>query len=137
MVKALGRWMAVVLWMGGIFALSGVPSLEVPPSSAYGVYDHPLRKLAHVVEYAGLTILLSRAFRLHVPRPSQAWMLAGLVAGLYAVSDEWHQTWVPGRAGTVRDVATDSLGIMGALALASLPRVKDALRRWLAEALSS
>jgi hypothetical protein len=87
----------------------GHPIVKVASSSAYAGYDHPLRKLAHVLEYAGLNLLLYRAFRLHVYRPSRAWLLAGLVAALYAVSDEWHQTFVPGREGT----ACDGIGVMG------------------------
>src|SRR5262245_33443982 len=62
MLRCLVRWMAVVLWMGGIFLLSAIPSLELPAASAYAAYDHPLRKFAHVLEYTGLTLLLYRAF---------------------------------------------------------------------------
>jgi VanZ family protein len=123
-VRFLLRWTAVVFWMSGIFLLSAIPSLALPPSS---VYDHPLRKLGHVIEYAVLTLLLSRAFQLHVHHPSQAWLLAGLVAGMYAVSDEWHQTFVPGREGTVRDVMIDSGGIVVASMLVLLTRGKAVL----------
>ena len=34
------------------------------------------------------------------------------IAGLYAVSDEVHQTFVEGRLGTPRDVAIDLVGIL-------------------------
>jgi VanZ family protein len=126
MVKVLLRWMAVAFWMGVIFALSAIPSLASPFSP---FYDFMLRKLAHVTIYAVLTIFLFRAFRLHVVSSSHAWLLAGLVAGLYAISDEWHQTFVPGREGTVRDVAIDGLGVMGACMLSSLMRVKETWHR--------
>ena len=129
MWRCLVRWMTVVLWMGGIFMLSAIPSLGLPPVSAYAGYDHPRRKLAHVLEYAGLSLLLYRAFRLHVCRPSRAWLLAGLVAALYAVSDEWHQTFVPGRERTARDVALDGIGVMGACMLSSFRRVQETWRR--------
>jgi VanZ family protein len=126
MVKVLQRWMVVAFWMGVIFALSAIPSLASP---FYPFYDFILRKLAHVTIYAVLTIFLFRAFRLHVASSNHAWLLAGLVAGLYAISDEWHQTFVPGREGTVRDVAIDGVGVMGACILSSLMRVKETWRR--------
>jgi VanZ family protein len=133
MWRCLVRWMTVILWMGGIFMLSAIPSFGLPPASAYAGYDHPLRKFAHVLEYAGLTLLLYRAFRLHVHRPSQAWLLAGLVAALYAASDEWHQTLVPGRDGTARDVAIDGIGVIGACLLSALRGVQETWRRRRAE----
>jgi VanZ family protein len=116
--------------MGVIFALSATPSLASPFEP---IYDFILRKLAHVTVYAVLTILVYRALQLHLARPTHAWLLVMLIAALYACSDEWHQTFVPGRVGSVRDVAIDGLGIMGALALASLPHVRDVLRRQFAE----
>jgi VanZ family protein len=130
MVKVLVRWMAVVFWMGVIFALSATPSLASPFEP---VYDFILRKLAHLTVFAVLTVLLFRAFRLHVAGPTHAWLLAMLAAALYACSDEWHQTLVPGREGTVRDIVIDSLGVVGVWVLASRTRIKERLPRWLAE----
>jgi VanZ family protein len=130
MVKCLVRWMAVVFWMGVIFALSATPSLASPFEP---VYDFILRKLAHLTVFAVLTVLLVRAFRLHVARSPHAWLFAVLVAVLYACSDEWHQTFVPGREGTVRDIVIDSLGVVGVWVLASRTCIKAMLPRWLAE----
>jgi VanZ family protein len=130
MVKFLQRWLAVILWMGVIFALSATPSLASPFEP---VYDFILRKLAHLAVYTVLTVLLVRAFRLHVARPTYAWLLAMLVAALYACSDEWHQTFVPGREGTVRDILIDSMGIVGVWVLASRTCIKEIFPQWLAE----
>jgi VanZ family protein len=116
--------------MGVIFALSATPSLASPFEP---VYDLILRKLAHVAVYAVLTLLVYGALRQHMARPIHAWLLAILIATLYASSDEWHQTFVPGREGTVRDVVIDGVGIVGAWALASRTRLKAVLPRWLAE----
>jgi VanZ family protein len=60
-------------------------------------------------------------------RPTRAWLLAMLIATLYACSDEWHQTFVPGREGTVHEVVIDSVGIVGAWALASRAHIKKVL----------
>jgi len=105
---AAWRWLAVILWMVGIFALSATPSLASPLDP---FHDFVLRKVAHMGEYAVLTALLFGALRMHLARKSQALLLGALLAILYAVSDEWHQTFVPGREGTLRDVAIDALGV--------------------------
>jgi VanZ family protein len=114
MVNALVQWCAVVLWMGVIFALSAIPSLASPLAP---VYDFMLRKLAHMALYAVLTVLLFRALRTHMASKTHALLLAVLVAGVYACSDEWHQTVVPGRVGSLRDVGIDTLGIASACTL--------------------
>jgi VanZ family protein len=126
MVKVLVRWMAVIVWMGVIFALSAIPSLASPFEP---IYDFILRKLAHVTVYLVLTLLVYGALRPHMARSPRAWLLAMLVTVLYACSDEWHQSFVPGREGTVRDVAIDGLGVMGACLLLSLRRVQKTWRR--------
>jgi VanZ family protein len=82
-----------------IFAFSAVPSL----GTGLGTWDLLLRKLAHATEYAILGALLLRA----VGRPSLAFALGVL----YAISDELHQTLVPGRAGRPLDVAIDAAGV--------------------------
>jgi VanZ family protein len=97
-----------------IFALSAIPSLALPLAP---VYDFMLRKLAHTAVYAVLTVLLFRAFRRPGTRNTRALLLAVLVAGVYACSDEWHQTFVPGREGSLRDVGIDTLGIASACTL--------------------
>jgi len=103
-------WLAVVLWMGVIFALSAIPSLS-SPFEPY--HDFVLRKFAHMAEYGVLTVLLFRALRTHVTCKTQALLMAALLAVLYAFSDEWHQTFVPGREGSLRDVGIDGLSVVG------------------------
>ena len=104
------RWLAVALWMGVIFALSAIPSLASPFES---FYDFIARKLAHMAEYGVLTVLLFNALRIHTRRNARALLIATMVAVLYALSDEWHQTFVPGREGSLRDVTIDALGVVG------------------------
>ena len=93
--------------MALIFALSATPDL----SSGLGAWDTLLRKLAHVTIFAVLWLTLARATEWRRP------MLAGVIAVLYAASDEFHQSFVEGRHGTPVDVAIDSVGI-GLVALA-------------------
>jgi VanZ family protein len=103
------RWLPVLLWAGVIFALSSVPSLESGLS-----WDYPLRKVAHAAEFAVLGALLARA----VSELGALWL--GIA---YAVADELHQTFVPGRAGALLDVGIDAVGVLlGILALRRLGR---------------
>src|SRR5918992_5941545 len=97
-VQAVLLWSAVILWMAVIFVLSDIPSLASPFEP---FYDFVLRKLAHVTEYAILTVLLVIGLRLHKRRDAHTFIIAALIAILYAFSDEWHQTFVPGREGSL------------------------------------
>jgi VanZ family protein len=96
--------------MALIFALSSQHGGgHLPPAEVV------LRKLAHVAEYLVLTLLLVRALRRS--DVAAAVPFACLAAIVYAASDEWHQSFVPTRTATPRDVAIDGIGI-GLAALA-------------------
>jgi hypothetical protein len=101
--------------MSAMFALSSIPSLHVPLAHSY---DFVLRKVAHIGEYAVLTALLWWALQTYTGSRVRAWLLAALAAVLYGVSDEWHQSWIAGRHGSVRDVGIDALGVAASYALA-------------------
>lgn len=76
-----------------------------------------LRKLAHVTEYLVLAALLIRALRRSEVTIAVSVAIAGALA--YAASDEWHQSFVPGRTATPRDVAIDGVGIALAAVIAT------------------
>ncbi len=70
-------------------------------------------KAAHLAEYAVLLVLALRAVRATWPDLWRWHFLASFLFALaYAASDEWHQTFVFGRTGTIRDVFIDSLGAL-------------------------
>ncbi|HUP33078.1 MAG TPA: VanZ family protein [Gaiellaceae bacterium] len=95
----LRLWAPVVLWAAVIFALSSVSDL----GTGLGTWDLVLRKLAHAAEFALLGALLLRALG-----NARAAVALGVA---YAVSDELHQHFVPGRLGSPIDVAIDSVGV--------------------------
>lgn len=82
-----------------------------------------VRKAAHVTEYAVLALLLWRALRKPVKGETRPWdwRLSGwvvLAAGFYACTDEFHQSFVPSRMGSIWDVLLDTSGaIAGMMAL--------------------
>jgi VanZ family protein len=73
-----------------------------------------LRKTGHVVGYFLLSLLLFRAWRASIPvfhagRWSLPWArIAFFMTALVASLDEWHQTFIPSRTGTLHDVLLDS-----------------------------
>ncbi len=103
------NWIFVFLWAGLIFFLSHQPELK---SDLPNQWDFILRKLAHITEYAVLTWLLIRALKEYRLTNRQIIILAVSLAVFYALSDEYHQTFIVGRQGLSRDVLIDSLGIL-------------------------
>ena len=102
------RWLLVLLAMTVIFVLSAQPGLRI--SDDPGV-DGPLRHFAHVVAYAVLAGLVVLALARSRQRPGPA--LAGLAVALavvYGVTDEFHQSFVPGRTSHAIDVVYDAIG---------------------------
>src|SRR3989338_8467706 len=114
MPKFLKYYLPVLIWMGVIFYLYSVPSLAV----SQGLSDLILRKGAHGAEYVFLVTLFYRAFvntlSFSQKKHSRRYLLllAVVLTFLYALSDEWHQTFVPTRNGNLEDLALDSLGIL-------------------------
>ncbi len=92
-----------------------------------------VRKTAHFTEYGILSVLLWRARRRPVRGDSRPWRwseaaVAAGVAILFAITDEWHQSFVPSRAGSLLDVLIDSSGAI--LAMIGLWWVGRRLRKW-------
>jgi len=92
-----------------------------------------LRKCGHLSEFAVLAMLMWRAIRHATPNPPHGWRwsqaaLALLFVTLYAASDEFHQTFVPGRTGQVSDVFIDASG--AAIGLGLLWLAGKLRKRW-------
>jgi hypothetical protein len=69
-----------------------------------------VRKSAHIVEYAILTFLWFRSLWT-VPERFKSYVIWSVgLSVLYAISDEWHQSFVPNRLGTWEDVVWDAVG---------------------------
>lgn len=93
-----------LLYAGAIFFVS---SLSRPPGPPL---VHGLDKGVHFAVYAGLGLLVVRALAGYGLRPLRAALWALLACALYGVSDELHQSFVPGRSTDIRDWGADVLG---------------------------
>lgn len=104
------HWIALLLWMALIWFLSSIPDLR---SGFPTLWDLILRKLGHMIEFG---VLARLAYRV---RPNRAW--AGTFSLFYAIADELHQHFVPGRNGAALDVLVDAAGIAISLFVITLP----------------
>ena len=96
-------WVPVILYAGLIFTLSSFPL--PPPKVEIPFVD----KFIHLIEYGILGFLLYRALRVS-KLAKQVFILAIIFSILYALSDEIHQLFVPGRKFDLWDLAADSVG---------------------------
>lgn len=104
------KWLPLLIWMGVIFMLSAFPTIT---ASSNGSYDYLIKKLAHITVYGILYGLVWRTF----DQKSNRNLLWGLLfCAIYALSDEFHQSFVPGRHPSLVDVGYDILGASLALA---------------------
>lgn len=78
-----------------------------------------LRKIGHVVGYGTLSALAFRSFRATAKWSDARWSIAWarnalLLTAVVASLDEWHQTFIPSRTGTIRDVLLDTSAALAA-----------------------
>jgi VanZ family protein len=126
----LKYWLPVLLWMAVMFTASADPNSHERSRHIFRpillwLFPHMsdqefesihlvLRKCCHLMEYAILALLVFRA--LHHSRtslPTWSWPRVGvtlLIVFLYACSDEYHQSFVPGRTALFSDVCIDTAG---------------------------
>jgi VanZ family protein len=99
-------WGSVVGYCAVLFVLSAQPDLQVP--SPFPLSD----KLVHFFLYAGLGWLWARAVKWSLPEWSihKILFMTLLFTGGYGFSDEWHQSYVPGRFAELQDVVADAVG---------------------------
>ncbi|MEW6569342.1 MAG: VanZ family protein [Chloroflexota bacterium] len=105
------RWLPSMVMMALIFTFSSLPASVLPD---LGVLDVIAKKGGHVLGYGLLGLAYFYALP---PRLSYGyrWLLALLMAVLFALSDEYHQSFVEGRGSTITDVMIDAAGASLAL----------------------
>ena len=124
-------WVPVLIWLGLIFAGS-TDALSAEQTSRFLVpflrwldphisvatiatIQLGVRKLGHITEYAILAMLLWRGLRRGTrlqAKMSILFLLAWLAAAIFAVTDEFHQSFVPSRTASPIDIIIDICGAM-------------------------
>jgi VanZ family protein len=112
-IRRVWLWGPAVLQMAAIFAASSISDVQELPGGTPGW-------LWHGAGYALLGALLLRALadgrRAGITAATA--MAAVLCAALYGASDEWHQSFVPGRSPALDDLAADTFGAALAVGIA-------------------
>lgn len=136
MKRKILSWTLVVSWMALIFYLSHQPATQsnglstgitekvieiiekIAPNLDNDIrsFNHIIRKNAHFFSYLILGILVSNVVSNYQSVRKKAFILALSICVLYAISDEVHQLFIPGRSGQIKDVFIDSVGaVVGVL----------------------
>jgi VanZ family protein len=105
---------AAVFWMGLIFLLSSVPGRYLGPDTVMNLLT---QKFGHFSLYGVLSVLLFFASGADM-RTRRAWRIVFVVVfltALYAVSDEYHQSFISGRHSSAKDVVIDVSGAVAFL----------------------
>lgn len=112
----LNLWLPVFVWCSVIFLLSSMPTIE---TTKIFWWDFVMKKTAHIIEYGILYFLVYRAATRGFSKSiNQSVIVYCLLFGLiYAFSDEYHQSFTPGRHSKLRDVGFDLTGMLLSLYL--------------------
>ncbi len=144
LISCILLWLMTTLWMVEIYHLSaetgdesGIRSASlmlmiqnIIPSIPYN--NLILRKLAHIFEYSLLSLLVFFAIRntnkvskkvsysesiiKMIKSDNEMYILISLwISTLYAILDEYHQLFIIGRNGSIKDVCIDIIGIVPTL----------------------
>jgi len=94
--------------------------------------DFIIKKTAHVVEYGIFAVLLYRALKEGGVDKERAGLFSILIAVLYGMTDEFHQSFTPGRESRIRDVGFDTIGAILAIYILwkLLPKAPKKLKSW-------
>jgi VanZ family protein len=117
--------------MAAIFVFSSIPSSEMP---TFSFADLLIKKGGHLLGYGLLALSYMHGLGEHLTqKPDQAFRagpnLAGLLilawalSVLYALTDEFHQSFVPGRNASLVDIGIDAIGAAGMILLYRLWKI--------------
>lgn len=109
-IKIITAYIPPVLWALLIYAFSSQTSL---PGFEQSAYDFILKKISHVSVYFVLYLLVFRSVNQTINQKHKrlVLLLPIFICLIYASSDEFHQSLVPGRYATIRDIGYDMLGV--------------------------
>ena len=105
---ARGARIACAVLLVAWCATSWTLSSQSDPEAFVGVHFHLNDKVEHMIEYGAAGFLAAGAIGSVGRLP--AWIAAVIFCALWGMSDEFHQSFVPGRDSSVYDLAADVTG---------------------------
>lgn len=121
-------WAPVILCVVAIFSMSSLTAADIHRLNVFRIPSEYVHRIGHLIEYAVLAALLVRALYHSDTGMSPIRMntVAVIALILFAGTDEWHQTFVPGRKGRAGDVLYDILCVtMGIVAYYWYKRITE------------
>ena len=129
-ISKVTSWVLVILWIAFIFYLSHQPATQsnklskqvtqiivetvgrIVPDRSLNIrnFNHIVRKNAHFFAYLFLGVLVYNGLRNSGIKGYRKIVLALVICIVYAITDEVHQLFIPGRGGQIKDVIIDSSG---------------------------
>ncbi len=106
-MKIFKFWLPPILWALVIFTFS---SFQTASASKFYLGDFLIKKTAHILEYGIFASMLYRAMINSGLGKKKAMWYSVLLAFLYGATDEFHQSFTPGRGPSIRDVLIDTFG---------------------------
>jgi VanZ like family len=105
--RLLLRLFPMFVVMGTIFFLSGIPGNRLLLPNIEGI-----DKIAHITAYGILAITVFHAFGPRIRRLNPRWLTAIviLICVSYGITDEYHQSFIPGRTASLFDLLADGFG---------------------------
>lgn len=134
----------VIIWMITIFAFSNTNSIKSNNDSKGIIklvavkilniddnkvdeivekYNKPIRKITHFTIYLILALLIHSALTLTNIKYKK--LLTILICLIYAITDEYHQTFINGRTGLLSDVIIDTSGSLTYIILLKIKEIKN------------
>lgn len=122
-MRFLKYWLPTLLWAFLIFNMSGRSSIHTTD-----VYwqDFVFKKTAHFIEYFIFAVLIYRSLKNTTGfSKEKILILSFVITVFYAASDEFHQSFIPGREPRIRDVVIDAIGATtGLIALQKIDKLR-------------
>ena len=114
-------WMIIVFYLSNqdattstgtsnIIVLKVAEAFNVVEPNEIDEISFVVRKLAHFTLYAIGGILSFNLLNTYNTSIKKKFLISEIICMLYAISDEFHQLFVPGRSAEIKDVIIDSLG---------------------------
>lgn len=121
--KKLIKWLMLLIWMLVIFLFSSQPHSgettksiieqimpNIKTNSLLDMINFIVRKSAHITEYFILTLLTISLLKEYTKKQNVILVSSLIFCFIYALTDEFHQSFVPGRSSLFRDVLIDTSG---------------------------
>lgn len=103
-MKKIIRFIPAIIWMGIIFYFSSRQTSGIGGDSYW--LRFLILKSFHIIEYCLLFLFVAFGFKFKLN------LISIIISYLYGCTDEFHQTFIPGRTGRFRDTFFDLSGIL-------------------------